>query len=48
MPVPQHEDIFCKENLQVWKKFPGWEGGLAPAQDRMPFNVEFTIQAAHM
>jgi len=33
--------------LKGWK-FAGWEGGLAPAQDRMPFNVEFTIQPANL
>ena len=32
--------------LKEWK-FAGWEGGLAPAQDRMPFSVEFTIQPAN-
>jgi len=25
--------------IKGWK-FAGWEGGLAPAQDRMPFNIE--------
>jgi len=32
--------------LKGWK-FAGWEGGLAPAQDRMPLNVEFTIRPAN-
>src|SRR5258706_12923224 len=35
------------EPLKEWK-FAGWEGGLAPAQDRMPFNVEFKIQPANL
>jgi hypothetical protein len=30
------------------RKFAGWEGGLAPAQDRMAFNVEFTIRNLHL
>src|SRR6266550_7735588 len=29
--------------LKEWK-FAGWEGGLAPAQDRMPLSRELTIQ----
>src|ERR1700730_10162046 len=33
--------------LKGWK-FAGWEGGLAPAQDRTPFNVEFTIHPANL
>ena len=27
-------------------KLAGWEGGLAPAQDRMPLNVDSIIQPA--
>src|SRR6266550_5325456 len=34
-------------SLKGWK-FAGWEVGLAPAQARMPFNVEFTIQPANL
>src|SRR6266550_8824170 len=33
--------------LKGWK-FTGWEGGLAPAQARMSFNLEFTIQPANL
>src|SRR6266446_5090286 len=47
MDPPATETVKNKktgEPLKAWK-FAGWEGGLAPAQDRMPFNVEFTIPA---
>jgi hypothetical protein len=33
-----------KKIRRLGRKFAGWEGGLAPAQDRMPFNVENAIQ----